>query len=127
MDFKNVDIIAEGVKIEGTLNFPGSVQIDGEVVGDIKSGGTLTISENAKVQSNIKTTDAVIAGYFKGDIQASGQVEITSTGRFIGDLIQGKTLLTIEKGGVFKGKSIKTKAKIKKLFGLFTRRYINAE
>lgn len=127
MDFKNVDIIAEGVKIEGTLNFPGSVQIDGEVVGDIKSGGTLTISENAKVQSNIKTTDAIIAGYFKGDIQASGQVEITSTGRFIGDLIQGKTLLTIEKGGVFKGKSITTKAKIKKLFGLFTRRYINAE
>ncbi len=124
MDFKNVDIIAEGVKIEGTLNFPGSVQIDGEVVGDIKSGGTLTISENAKVKSNIKTTDAVIAGYFKGDIQASGQVEITSTGRFIGDLIQGKTLLTIEKGGVFKGKNITAKAKIKKLFGLFTRRYI---
>jgi len=127
MDFKNVDIIAEGVKIEGTLNFPGSVQIDGEVVGDIKSGGTLTISKNAKVQSNIKTTDAVIAGYFKGDIQALGLVEITSTGRFIGDLIQGKTLLTIEKGGVFKGKNITTKAKIKKLFGLFTRRYINAE
>jgi cytoskeletal protein CcmA (bactofilin family) len=127
MDFKNVDIIAEGVKIEGTLNFPGSVQIDGVVFGDIKSGGTLTISENAKVESNIKTTDAIIAGYFKGDIQASGQVEITSTGRFIGDLIQDKTLLTIEKGGVFKGKSITTKAKIKKLFGLFVRRYIRAE
>jgi cytoskeletal protein CcmA (bactofilin family) len=127
MDFKNVDIIAEGVKIEGTLNFPGSVQIDGEVVGDIKSGGTLTISENAKVESNIKTTDAVIAGYFKGDIRASGQVKIESTGRFIGDLIQGKTLLTIEKGGVFKGKSITTKAKIKKMFGLFTRKYLSAE
>jgi cytoskeletal protein CcmA (bactofilin family) len=127
MDSKNVDIIAEGVKIEGILNFPGSVQIDGEVVGDIKSGGTLTISENAKVESNIKTTDAIISGYFKGDIQASGQVDITSTGRFIGDLIQDKTLLTIEKGGVFKGKSITTKAKIKKLFSLFTRKYISAE
>jgi hypothetical protein len=41
--------------------------------------------------------------------------------------IIGKTLLTIEKGGVFKGKSITTKAKIKKLFNLFTRRYISAE
>ena len=106
MALKNITIITEGVKIEGRLDFPGSVQIDGEVVGDIKSGGTLTIGKNAKVESNIKTIDAIIAGYFKGDIQASGQVEITSTGRFIGDLIQDKTLLTIEKGGLFKGKSI---------------------
>ena len=33
-------------------------------------------------------------------------MEITSTGRFIGDLIQGKTLIIIEKGGCFIGKSI---------------------
>ena len=106
MALKNITIITEGVKIEGNLNFPGSVQIDGEIVGEIKLEGTLTIGRNAKVESNIKTKDAVIAGYFKGDIKASGQVEITSTGRFIGDLIQDKTLLTIEKGGLFKGKSI---------------------
>ena len=112
MAFKNITIITEGVKIEGNLNFPGSVQIDGEVVGNIKSGGTLTISKNAKVESNIKTIDAIIAGYFKGDIQASGQVEITSTGRFIGDLIQDKTLITIEKGGLFKGKSITVDDKV---------------
>ena len=112
MAFKNINIVAEGVKIEGNLNYPGSVQIDGEVVGDIKSGGTLTIGKNAKVESNIKTIDAIIAGYFKGDIQASGQVEITSTGRFIGDLIQDKTLLTIEEGGLFQGKSITVDDKV---------------
>ena len=106
MAYKNITIITEGVKIEGKLDFPDSVQIDGEVVGDIKSGGTLTIGKNAKVESNIKTRDAIIAGYFKGDTQASGQVEITSTGRFIGDLIQDKTLIIIEKGGCFIGKSI---------------------
>ena len=106
MAYRNITIITEGVKIEGKLDFPDSVQIDGEVVGDIKPGGTLTIGKNAKVESNIKTRDAIIAGYFKGDIQASGQVEITSTGRFIGDLIQGKTLIIIEKGGCFIGKSI---------------------
>jgi cytoskeletal protein CcmA (bactofilin family) len=106
MAFKNITKITEGVKIEGKLSFPDSVQIDGEVVGDIKSGGTITIGKYAKVESNIKTIGAIIAGDFKGDIQASGQVEITSTGRFIGDLIQDKTLITIEKGGLFIGKSI---------------------
>ena len=36
MALKNITIITEGVKIEGNLNFPGSVQIDGEIVGEIK-------------------------------------------------------------------------------------------
>jgi cytoskeletal protein CcmA (bactofilin family) len=106
MALKNITVLAEGIKIEGKLVFPGSVQIDGEVAGEIKSEETLTVGRNAKVESNIQTKDAVIAGYVKGDIQASGQVEIKSTGRFIGDLIQDKTLLTIEKGGLFLGKTI---------------------
>jgi cytoskeletal protein CcmA (bactofilin family) len=111
MALKNITVLAEGIKIEGKLNFPGSVQIEGEVAGYIKSEETLTIGKNAKVESNIKTKDAIIAGHFKGDIQASGKVEIKSTGRFIGDLIQDKTLLTIEKGGLFIGKTITASGK----------------
>lgn len=48
-------------------------------------------------------------------MHASGQVEITSTGRFIGNLIQENTLLTIEKGGLFKGKSITSNDEEKKI------------
>jgi cytoskeletal protein CcmA (bactofilin family) len=48
-------------------------------------------------------------------MHASGQVEITSTGKFIGNLIQDNILLTIEKGGLFKGKSIANNDKEKKL------------
>lgn len=102
----NITIISDGVKIDGKLSFAGSAKIDGEVTGDIKSDETLTISRNAKVKANINTKNAVISGYFEGVMHASGQVEITSTGRFIGDLIQERSLLTIEKGGLFKGKSI---------------------
>ena len=105
MTAENISQISEGVKIDGTLNFPGSVKIDGEVSGDIKVGGTLTIGKNAKVESNIQTKDAIISGYFEGEMHVSGQIEITSTGKFIGDLIQDKELLIIEKGGLFKGKS----------------------
>ena len=103
---ENISQISDGVKIDGKLNFPGSVKIDGEVIGDIKVEGTLTIDKNAKVESNIQTKDAIISGYFKGEMHVSGQIEITATGKFIGDLIQDKELLIIEKGGLFKGKSI---------------------
>ena len=103
---ENITIISEGAKIKGKLSFPGSVKIDGEVTGDIKSGGTLTISRSAKVDSTVQTKDAVIEGNFKGKIHVSGLIEIKSTGKFIGDLIQDNSLLVIEKGGLFKGKSI---------------------
>ena len=37
---------------------------------------------------------------------ASGEVEITTTGKFIGNLTQKDALLTIAKGGLFKGESL---------------------
>ncbi len=99
-------IITDGVKIDGTLSFKGSVKIDGEVTGEIKSDETITIGRTAKVKANINTKNAIISGSFEGVLNASGQVDITSTGRFIGNLIQPNSLFSLEKGGLFKGKSV---------------------
>jgi cytoskeletal protein CcmA (bactofilin family) len=106
MAVESISKISEYVKINGTLDFPGSVEINGEVVGDIRVGGCLIIGKNAKVESNIYTKDVIISGYFEGKMQVSGQIEIKTSGKFIGDLIQDKELLIIEKGGLFKGNSI---------------------
>ncbi|MDY0027407.1 MAG: polymer-forming cytoskeletal protein [Candidatus Humimicrobiaceae bacterium] len=102
---KNLTIIAEGVEINGNINCPGSLRIDGEVKGEIIAGKDITIGKSGIVEANVKTTNAVIAGTYKGDMVASGEVEITSTGKFIGNLTQKDALLTIAKGGLFKGGS----------------------
>ena len=99
-------IISEGVKIEGNVHFPYPVEIDGIVIGDIISDDILIIGKEGKVESNIKANNAVISGNFTGDMVASGMVTITPTGKFIGNLIQKGAMLSIEKGGLFKGKSI---------------------
>jgi len=98
-------LIAEGTRIEGKLYFPGSAKIEGEVTGDINSDNTLTIGKSGKVQSIIKTKSAIISGHFNGDMYAAESVDITSTGRFTGNLTQDNAQLAIEKGGMFKGKS----------------------
>ncbi len=108
----SVSTISEGVKIEGKIHFPGSAKVDGIVVGDIISENILTIGREGKVESNIKTKNAVISGKFEGEMSASGLVEITSTGRFIGKLTQDSAMLKIEKGGLFKGKSIVQEKKV---------------
>lgn len=99
-------VISEGVKIEGNIHFPYPVEIDGIVVGDIISDDVLIIGREGKVESNIKVKNAVISGEFTCDMTASGTVTITPTGKFIGNLFQKGTMLAIEKGGLFRGKSI---------------------
>jgi cytoskeletal protein CcmA (bactofilin family) len=104
---KSVTVIGEDVKIDGKLHFKGSVKINGKVTGDIVSNDVITVGKFGDVESNIKTRDAVIAGNYKGDMVATGLIEIKSTGKFIGNITQknGSSLM-IEKGGIFKGKSV---------------------
>ncbi len=103
---KTVTIIAEGVRVQGDIISPGSTRIDGSLKGKIVSQKELVIGKDADVEAAVKTTDVIIAGTFKGDMVASGEVEITPTGSFIGTLTQKDALLTVSKGGVFKGESL---------------------
>ncbi|MCL5072674.1 MAG: polymer-forming cytoskeletal protein [Actinobacteria bacterium] len=103
---KTLTIIGEGVVIEGNLYSPGTTRIDGIVNGEIIAEKEIIIGKEGKVEAKIKTKDATIAGTFMGNMVASGEVEISSSGRFTGNLIQKDALLTIEKGGVFKGESV---------------------
>lgn len=103
---KALTVIAEGVSIEGKIFSRGSTRIDGRVTGEIVSEKEFVVGKEGKVEASVKTTNAVIAGSFKGEMVAAGEVEITSTGRFVGNLIQKDALFTVSKGGLFKGESI---------------------
>ncbi|MGM0366761.1 MAG: bactofilin family protein [Actinomycetota bacterium] len=103
---KTVTVIAEGVKVEGKIISPGSTRIDGSVKGEIISHKELVIGKEGEVEADVKTNNAIIAGSFKGKMIASGEVEVTPTGKFMGNLTQKDALLTVSKGGVFKGESI---------------------
>lgn len=103
---KTLTVIAEGVTIDGKINSPGSTRIDGTVKGDIISDKEVIIGKEAKVNAKVQTRNAIIAGSFTGEMNATGEVEIASTGKFVGNLVQKEALLTIAKGGLFKGESI---------------------
>jgi len=103
---KTITVIAEGVTVEGKINSPGITRIDGNVKGEIISDIEIVIGKEGKVNAAIQTKNAIIAGAYNGEMNAAGEVEISSTGKFIGTLIQKDALLTIAKGGLFKGESI---------------------
>jgi cytoskeletal protein CcmA (bactofilin family) len=75
------------VHIEGKLSFQNSVLIEGRFNGEIESGGSLIIGENAEVDAKIITKTIAIKGKVKGSIEASERVELQGHGELQGDIV----------------------------------------
>jgi len=104
-DFGKVDaLIGKDTEFNGQMRFQGAVRIDGRLTGDVESEeGILIIGETAKIEAEIRTNTVLISGEVKGNIQATGRIEIHSTGMLFGDL---KTpVLVINEGATFEGQS----------------------
>ncbi len=95
--------------VEGTLEFHGTIRLDGRVKGKIFSdGGTLIIGEKAVIQADIRVNTVIVMGQVSGTIDAKERVEVSSPGRVNGDIDAG--VISIEPGGIFNGNcSMKTK------------------
>lgn len=96
-----LSIVGEDAKLEGKFEIADSIQIECEVGGELAVGGKLVIGEKGVVRANVRTVDAIIMGQYEGDMVATGNVEIASTGR-VGGNIETDSLV-IAKGGFFNG------------------------
>jgi cytoskeletal protein CcmA (bactofilin family) len=91
----------EGARIEGKFEIADSLEVQCEIGGELDVGGSLVIGERGSVAANVRTVDSIIMGTYEGDMIASGNVEITATGRVSGNLKTAS--LVIAKGGFFNG------------------------
>ena len=96
-------------RLEGTIEFQGTIRLDGRVKGKILSnGGTLIVGEKAVVHADIRVDSIIVMGEINGSIDAKKRVEVYKPGRVNGDIEAG--VISIEPGGVFTGNcSMKTK------------------
>ncbi len=99
-----------GSLIEGTVEFQGTIRLDGRVNGKISSkGGTLIVGERAVVQADIIVDTIIIMGEVSGTIDAKERIEVHPPGRLSGDIQAG--VISIKPGGLFNGKcAMKSKA-----------------
>ncbi|MDD3480736.1 MAG: polymer-forming cytoskeletal protein [Patescibacteria group bacterium] len=95
-------IVGASVKLKGNLKSDGDVLIEGVVTGDLKTKGSVKVGEAASVVANVKAENIVIAGSVQGNIEIKDRLEITSTGRVVGDIVTN--VLSIAPGAVFTGK-----------------------
>jgi cytoskeletal protein CcmA (bactofilin family) len=97
------NVIGPTATFVGELKCDGGVRIDGVFEGHLETMGNVIIGETAKVLADITGRNISISGAVKGNIVASGRLEILSTGLVWGD-IQVASFL-IDEGGMFSGRS----------------------
>jgi len=100
-------VVGDTAKLEGKFEIADSIQIECEIVGELKVGGRLVIGVEGSVRADVETVDAIIYGEYEGNMTATGIVEITPRGRVKGN-IETNSLL-ISKGAYFSGNVVKLK------------------
>jgi len=99
-------ILSSDIDFSGTLNFEKPFLIRGKLSGDIIARGVLVVDEEALVEANIHGTKVIIRGSVKGDVTASEKVEVTVTGKLVGNVMAPEIFM--ETGCVFNGRCTMT-------------------
>jgi cytoskeletal protein CcmA (bactofilin family) len=100
---EQVTIIGTGVVIEGKLSSTGDVRIDGNVKGDIKANGNVTVGETGEVDGQIYAEVITLGGKVLGSINAKDKLVLESKASLKGDIVT--KILVVEAGAKFDGKS----------------------
>ena len=106
---KNADristFIGADASIDGTIEFKGTIRVDGRVKGNISSnGGTVVVGEKGIVNAEISVNVAVVMGEVNGSIDAKERIEVYPPGRLGGDI--QSPIVSIEPGGIFNGNCV---------------------
>lgn len=94
-------VVGEKIQIRGELTGEGDIQLMGGFHGTIDLAGTIVIGESAQVEADIAATNIVVGGHVKGNLMASGRVDLLPTGSVTGNVKTGS--IAAAEGASLKG------------------------
>ena len=94
-------LIGSKTIFEGVLTSNESICIEGTVKGKVECKGSVVVGKEGKVKADIIAENALISGQVNGSIKIRNKLEITSTGRVIGNIETSS--LVIAEGVIFEG------------------------
>jgi cytoskeletal protein CcmA (bactofilin family) len=94
--------LGSSLRIKGDISGTEDLLIDGAIEGLIQlDERKLTVGTTAKLTADINARDVVVYGYVKGNVHATGKIEIKKGGSVNGNLTTAQIL--IEDGADFRG------------------------
>ncbi len=94
-------IIGKGTIIEGTVKVQSSLRLDGKITGQVLTTDSLIVGQNGEIEGEVRVKNAIIGGYVKGQIFASGKVVLEARSVVSGEVKTAK--LAINDGARFEG------------------------
>ena len=98
-------VIEPDCALEGRLELPGSLTVNGEFKGAIDCQGDVSVGPHGTVEGPIRARSVEIHGSVAGDLEARREVVLRAGSRLHGDVASPS--LVVERGAGFEGRSTK--------------------
>jgi cytoskeletal protein CcmA (bactofilin family) len=72
--------IAAGSCVRGDVSGPGGFRVDGSIDGSLAAEGPVLVGEGGTVDGDIRGRDVTVLGRVRGDVVATGHLEIGPKG-----------------------------------------------
>lgn len=102
-------VISESTTVVGDVETHGPLMVSGQVRGNGRIGGTLSVSKSAHWQGDISARQAVLAGKVTGRIVIEEKLEISASAVIIGEIVA--KVLAIANGARIEGEVTVTSGK----------------
>ncbi len=97
-----LNLIAVGTVFEGKIRTPGSIRVDGKIIGEVNATQNISIGSSGDVDGNISAKSITVGGKVKGTIIAQEKLVFETKAVVRGDIKAAK--LVIDEGAQFDGK-----------------------
>jgi cytoskeletal protein CcmA (bactofilin family) len=87
--------------LQGRLDIQGDLKIAGQVEGELKASGDVTVDAGANIQASIEGANVSVRGNVSGNVTAKRRLTLGGSGHLIGDVRVGR--LTVEDGASLNG------------------------
>ena len=83
-------LIGAKTRINGDVEFAGGLHLDGYINGNVTgtagAEGVLSVSEQGCIEGSVVAPNVLLNGIVKGDIDATGRVELGAKARVLGNV-----------------------------------------
>jgi cytoskeletal protein CcmA (bactofilin family) len=95
-------IVGQTIVINGNLEGDEDLTVQGRIEGSINLTRTIIIEPSGAVKAEVSVNNAIVSGVMVGNLTATDSVEVTETGRMVGDISAPRVIIV--EGALFKGK-----------------------
>ena len=80
------NVIGAGIRVEGSVQGSGDLDIEGTVSGSVELSGDLDVHTGAEIDGTVSATSLEVAGTIRGPVTAERRVSISASGVIEGDV-----------------------------------------